>query len=62
MHVILLQVPSLSEVIQENVGEHLEWIYNKIPIFKLLGKSVLIQKERLAANYIRYSKEFHLVC
>ena len=49
MHVIL-QVPSLSEVHQEDVEQHLEWIYNKIPIFRLLGRSFSVEKERLEAT------------
>ena len=49
MHVIL-QVPSLSEVNQENVEQHLDWIYNKIPIFRLLGKSHLVEKGRSGAT------------
>ena len=47
---VILQVPSLSEVNQENVEQHLEWIYNKIPIFRLLGRSVLVEKERSEAT------------
>ena len=43
---LILQVPSLSEVAPENAGQHLEWICNEIPIFGLLGNSVLIEKEK----------------
>ena len=44
-----LQVPSLCEVTQENAEQHLEWIHNEIPIFRLLGKPLLVQKEMLVA-------------
>ena len=43
---VILQVPSLGEEPSNNAKQHLEWIYNNIPIFRLLGKSVLIEKER----------------
>jgi len=43
-------VPSLSEVHQEDAKQHLEWIYDKIPILRLLGKAVPIRKERLDGN------------
>ena len=45
-----MQVPSLSEVTQGKAEEHLEWIYNEIPIFRLLGKTVPIEKEKLVGN------------
>ena len=45
-----LQVPSLSEVTQGKTEQHLEWIYNEIPIFRLLGKTVLVEKEKLVGN------------
>ena len=63
----ILQVPSLSEVNQKNAEQHLEWICNKIPIFRLLGRPVLVKKERSEAtiyvkwfvrinNFIRYTQ------
>ena len=52
---VILQVPSLSEVNQENAEQHLEWICNKIPIFKLLGRPVLVKKERSEATiYVKW--------
>ena len=52
--VVYLQVPSLSEVTQGNVEQHLEWIYNEIPIFRLLGKTVLVEKEKLVDNWLGF--------
>ena len=52
--VVRLQVPSLSEVTQGNVEQHLEWIYNEIPIFRLLGKTVLVEKEKLVDNRLGF--------
>ena len=45
-----MQVPSLSEVTKGNAEQHLEWICNEIPIFKLLGKPVIVEKEKLVDN------------
>ena len=47
-------MPSLSEVTQGNVEQHLEWIYNEIPIFRLLGKMVLVEKEKLVDNQLGF--------
>ena len=52
--VVHLQVPSLSEVTRGNVEQHLEWIYNEIPIFRLLGKTVLVEKEKLVDNQLGF--------
>lgn len=38
-------MPSLSKVSQGNVEEHLRWIYEQVPVFRLLGKSVLINQK-----------------
>ena len=46
----MLQVPSLYEVTQENAKQHLEWIHNEIPIFRLLGMPVLVEKEMLVTS------------
>ena len=52
--VVHMQVPSLSEVTQGNVEQHLEWIYNEIPIFRLLGETVLVEKEKLVDNQLGF--------
>lgn len=48
--IMLMQVPSLAEVSQEDVEQHLKWIQDGIPVFKLIGKPVLIGKTKLVYN------------
>lgn len=40
------QVPSFTEVAQGNAKQHLKWIQDEIPIFKILGLPFLVEKTR----------------